>query len=114
MIDLGLNQDNDLDFENDLSLVEDGQEVKQSLEVILRTRKGEFFADPEMGLEQSSLLGKRYNKEIAATDIFEAIEQDGRVSDAQIVSMIQTGRSLDIEIKARSETEMIETEVNLE
>lgn len=110
MIDLALNENNDLN----LSLIENDEETVQSIGIILRTRQGEFFGDPEMGLDQTNIFGKKYDREIASTDIFEALEQEERVNNSQLVSMIQTGRSLAVQIKANVGDTEIETEVNLE
>jgi len=47
--------DGDIQFD----YVNDNQEVIQSAEIILGTRKGEFSFAPEMGLRRANLLGKK-------------------------------------------------------
>ena len=58
MIDLKLDASGDLEFDRDLALVSDIDEIKQELEIILKTNQGEFFGDTTMGLNQSEIFVK--------------------------------------------------------
>ena len=70
---------NDGDIE--LDYVTGANEVVQSGTIILSTRKGEFDLEPELGIDRSSLLGKKFSKELAVSDVYEALKQDERFTN---------------------------------
>lgn len=60
-------------------IVEDEQEVAQSLDALLSIRKGEFVLDEHVGMDHDNLLGKNVNFDEIRDDIIEALSQDERV-----------------------------------
>lgn len=94
MIDIGLNNDADFNFDSDLVEVEGVEEVKQAVGIILRTRLGEFFADANSGVDREYLIGKDFNKQYAAAAIRDAIQQDARVTSISTVDLTVDGRNL--------------------
>ncbi|KRK40790.1 DUF2634 domain-containing protein [Loigolactobacillus bifermentans] len=81
MIDLKLDSSGDLAIEDaDIAVVSDVEEVKQNIALTLRTRKGEFFADAEMGLDWDYLIGDSYKELYAAGAITDALLEDPRVT----------------------------------
>lgn len=99
MIDLKLNQDNDIDFQNnDIQMVSDVDEIIQNIKVILRTRLGEFFGDAEMGLDYSDILGKNYSEQYAVASIMDALLEDNRVSSVTDVNLTVQSRQLFCEV----------------
>lgn len=71
-----------------LDYVNDNQEVIQSAEIILGTRKGEFLLAPEMGLRRANLLGKKTDGEIAASDVYEALQQEERLKNVNVKAIV--------------------------
>lgn len=73
--------DGDIVIDNgDIVMVEDDEELAQSIQSILQTRKGEFFLEPDHGLSFDNLLGKQANQHEARDDIIEAVSQEPRVA----------------------------------
>ncbi|MCC4332639.1 hypothetical protein BFD03_05530 [Limosilactobacillus reuteri] len=68
--------------------VNDDQEVIQSAEIILGTRKGEFSFAPEMGLRRTNLLGKKSDVEIASSDVYEALQQEDRLKNINVKAIV--------------------------
>lgn len=96
MIDLKLTTDGDLEFDQDLSLVDDIEEIKQALLIILKSKKGSFFSDENMGLDQTMLIGKGYDLDYVASNIAEALKQDERVASVVVNDIKVIGRKLQV------------------
>lgn len=116
MIDLKLNDDDDIHFDDDMNLVDDVQEVIQAVGITLRTRMGEFFADEEMGLDREYILGKNYNAQYAAAAITGAIKQDTRVTSVGDVTLTKgENRSLTATVTFTVDaTQTVEMEVSVD
>ncbi|MCD7132947.1 GPW/gp25 family protein [Limosilactobacillus balticus] len=81
--------------------VTDDEEIVQSAEIILGTRKGEFVFAPEMGLTRSNILGKHYAKELAASDVYEALQQEERIRSVKVKTDInEHDRSITLSLVA--------------
>jgi phage baseplate assembly protein W len=77
----------DLVIENgELVMISDDEELVQSVQAILGTRKGEFFLDSEHGLSHENVLGKPANQDLARDDIIEALMQEERVASILAVN----------------------------
>lgn len=101
--------DGDINF----NYVEDVQEVIQSGTIILSTRKGEFTLSNELGMDRSSMLGKNFSKELAASDVYEALQQDERFQNIKTAVEANThDRSAKINLTATIEEKDIEMEVD--
>ena len=112
MIDLLLDDDGDLVLTNDLQLVSGVSEVEQELKIILKTRQGEFFGDPAMGL--AGLFIKKPNLSYIADSVVQALQQEERVATAEVTSIDLKGRTLEIAFVATLTTgENITAEVSL-
>ena len=98
-------------------MIDDIDEICQSIERILTTRKTEFFLNLDHGLEHSEFHNKAFDFETLRFDIIEAISQDERVSFVKSVKFNNTSinRKLSVNIivvlKALQEIEI--NEVNL-
>lgn len=60
--------------------VDGDEELAQSVESVLQTRRGEFFLDKEGGLRHENLFGKHTDENALRDDIIEAVSQDDRVN----------------------------------
>lgn len=69
------------DGDIELDYVTGTDEIVQSGTLILSTRRGESDLVPELGMDRSSLLGKNFSKELAVSDVYEALEQDERFTN---------------------------------
>lgn len=115
MIDLKLTADGDLEFDQDLTLTDEIEEVKQALLIILKSKRGSFFADRNMGLDQTMLIGKKYDLDYAASNIAEALKQDERVASVVVNDIKVIGRALQVNFIATLERDQtIEMEVALD
>ncbi|QSX19986.1 DUF2634 domain-containing protein [Priestia megaterium] len=106
----------DLVVENgNLIMISGDEELIQSVQSILRTRKGEFFLDPEYGLSYDNLLGKGASEAEIRDDIIEALSKDDRIGAVTNISFIKEGRTLKISltIQKQDETELTIDEVEL-
>ena len=104
-----------LDFDQDLQLVSEIDEIKQALMILLKSRKGEFFADLGMGLDQRMLIGKDYDLNYVSSNINNALTQDERVASVIVNKIDVVGRKLYISFVATLEnSETIEMEVALD
>ncbi|WPZ17783.1 DUF2634 domain-containing protein [Geobacillus subterraneus] len=89
--------DGDLVFENgDVVMVDGDEEMVQSLTVILRTRKGEWFLNEQFGLDFSPFLTKKFDEVLATDAIAEAAAQEERIQQVEHVSFRREGRSLTV------------------
>ncbi|QAS52800.1 DUF2634 domain-containing protein [Halobacillus litoralis] len=111
-----LNQSGDLLLENgDMVEIDGAEEIKQSLSLILSTNKGEWFLDPEMGLDFNALLDKPSDTRIRAA-VIEAISQESRVQTIDHIAINQDRqkRVVYIHFKVTTSTnEQIESEVSV-
>lgn len=102
-----------VDKDINLDLVEGTDEVVQSGTIILSTRRGEFDLVPELGTDRSSLLGKGFSKEIAASDIYDALRQDDRFNSIHTtVVEDRDSRSATIHLTATVKERQVEMEVD--
>ncbi|UMZ35543.1 DUF2634 domain-containing protein [Priestia megaterium] len=77
----------DLVIENgELVMISGDEELVQSVQAILGTRKGEFFLDSEHGLSHENVMGKPANQDLARDDIIEALMQEERVASIPTVN----------------------------
>lgn len=114
MIDLLIDNDGDLVLTNDLQLVDGVSEIEQELKIILKTRQGEFFGDPTMGLDHAGLFIKKPNLSYIADSVVQALQQEERVATAEVTSIDLKGRTLEIAFVATLTTgENITAEVSL-
>ncbi len=115
MIDIKMTNDGDFDFDQDLQLVSEIDEIKQALMILLKSRKGEFFADLGMVLDQRMLIGKDYDLNYVSININNALTQDERVASVIVNKIDVVGRKLYISFVATLEnSETIEMEVALD
>lgn len=96
-----------------LDYVNGTNEVIQSGKIILSTRKGEFDLEPKLGMDRSSLLGKKFSKELVASDVYDALSQEDRFSNVHTtVSTNFEGRSATINLTATVNKKQIEVQVD--
>lgn len=79
---------NDLVFsDGNLEMVEGNEEVMQSTERILTTNKKEFFLNIILGLDYNAIQGRGKSEESIRFAILEAINQDERINDIEIMEI---------------------------
>lgn len=101
--------DGDINFD----YINDVDEVIQSGTIILSTRKGEFTLSDGLGMDRSSMLGKNFNKELAASDIYDALDQDERFQNIKTsIEVNEHDRSAKINLTATIEDKEVEMEVD--
>lgn len=90
-------KDHDLVLENgDFKIISGEDEILQSLERILTTRKGEWFLNEEVGLDYSELEKKEADKELLRLSIIEAVLQEERIQEIKdfIIDLNRAKRAL--------------------
>ena len=107
-------QDIKLSFKDiQFDYVNGNEEVIQSAEIILGTRKGEFELAPEMGLRRFNLLGKHGDTEIAASDVYEALQAEDRLSNVTVKAKVnKPNRSMTLNLTASIGDTIAEMEVD--
>lgn len=102
---------------NDLVMVDEDEELIQSVRATLMTRKGEFFLDPEYGVSYDNLLGKGTSEEEARDDIIEALSKDERIGSVTNITFVDNSetrtRKISLTIQKQDETELTIDEVEL-
>jgi hypothetical protein len=86
----------DLVLENgDLALVSGGEELAQCCQITLGSNRGEWWFNPEAGLDFDVLLGKGIDEEMVHDAIREALLQEERIVsvDELIVTLDRKARS---------------------
>lgn len=98
--------DGDLAFDSnrELSMIDGLDEIAQSLFIIVQTRLGEFYLDENVGLDQSAILTKQFDEDVAHDAIVEALMEDDRVEEVTDIQFIQTGRTLSISFSVKTTT----------
>lgn len=115
MIDIKMTSDGDLEFDQDLKFVSEIDEIKQALTILLKSRKGEFFADLKMGLDQSALIGKDYDLNYVSGNISNALIQDERVASVIVNDIKIVKRNLYVNFVATlANSKTLEMEVVLD
>lgn len=115
MIDIKLTSDGDFDFDQDLKFVSEIDEIKQALMILLRSRKGEFFADHSMGLDQRALIGKDYDLNYVSSNVSNALMQEKRVASVIVNEIKLIKRDLYIKFAVTlTNTRSLEMEVMLD
>ncbi|GAK01517.1 hypothetical protein [Geomicrobium sp. JCM 19055] len=87
MKSLALDDTGDLVIKNgNITMVDEDQELIQSLRLLLRTNVDEWFLDPSIGLYHAEFRGKRADEEDMTAALEEAIEQEPRIDRIKSIS----------------------------
>lgn len=113
MFDFKLNEKGDIIVNKDIEIINECDELAQSVRNIVATRLKEFSLDPAAGTSWDNMLGKSYNKKFLQVDILEAIErQENRITKIDDISITETAnRKLIIKILFVYEGQKKEVEV---
>ncbi|MGX7417818.1 hypothetical protein ACWOFR_03330 [Carnobacterium gallinarum] len=97
-----LTSDGDISISSGLfSLINLEEEVRQSIQSLLKIRLGEFYLDEHVGLDRSNLLGKEFNADEARDNLIECISQDDRVEVVNDLRIQVQGRLMSITFEAK-------------
>ena len=98
-----------------LDMVDGQQEIKQSIERILSTNKGEWFLDESFGLDYSNLQVKNFDEELIRLDFIEALSQDPRFEELLefTIDYDSKKRAANINFKARIDGVEVKEVLNL-
>jgi len=110
--------DGDLAFDStgDLVMIDGPEELAQCCEISLGTNGGEWFLNPDMGIDFSLFLGKNLNQEQMRDEITRGLLQDDRIASVEEVTFNPNGttRVQEITFRATAVTgEVIQREVNI-
>lgn len=99
---------------HELKMVEGDELIRQKVQEVINTNKGEWFLDWEQGIDFSNVLGKGVTEEMVKAEIEDGLQQvdeDLIISD---FSMATVGRKLLIEFIAINENNGTEIAVSTE
>lgn len=107
--------DGDFQFDDagNIILIEGTEEVAQCCEITLGTRAGEWFLNPELGIDFDLFLGKSIHEEEARDELIRAILTDERIESVDDVTfeMDRPARTMTVSFVATSiDGEMVEAE----
>ncbi len=87
-------RDGDLVFAGgELQMVEGPEEVAQSCRVILGTRQGEWFLNPDMGIDFDVFLGKNPIREQMEDELRAGLDQELRIQSVEDITINKTDRT---------------------
>jgi phage baseplate assembly protein W len=101
-----LNSEGDFVFEQgSFLMVENDLDLAQSVSFILQTAKGEWFLNPDLGLDRDALLAKNFNESLARDSIIEALSYESRIMAVEEIKFTKLGRSLFVDLVVRKQDE---------
>ncbi|NQX67988.1 DUF2634 domain-containing protein [Paenibacillus alba] len=78
----------DLTIENnDIVLIDGGDELAQCCEIILGTKKQEWFLNPTFGIDFDQLNGKNVSKEAAREQVRIGLRQEPRIATIETIDI---------------------------
>lgn len=93
----------------------DGEELlRQTIQTIINTNKGEWFNDWDEGIEFSNILGKGVTEEMVMAEIEDGLRQVDDTLNITDFTMSLDERTLTVKFTCTSEDRDIEIEVETE
>jgi hypothetical protein len=77
----------------DLVMIEGTDEVAQCCHIGIGTNKGEWFLNPEMGIEFSRFLGKQLNEEDMRDELTQGLMQEERIQSVDLIKFTIESKS---------------------
>lgn len=83
-----------------IAWIEGRQELAQSVQIRLGTRLGEYFFDPNMGLDSEGLLGKQVTEDTIREAILRCLAEEERIRSIDELEVVwdKTSRSATIQM----------------
>lgn len=108
MISPKLDADGDLiiNEQGELVMIDGDDELLQSLRIGLNTNRGEWFLNPDLGIDFSLYVGKNPNEEEMRSDLSDGILQESRVDSVDEITFERdlSSRQQTISFKATKKT----------
>ncbi|MCM1544697.1 MAG: hypothetical protein NC110_05290 [Ruminococcus sp.] len=101
MRDIKLNSEHDIVINNhDIALVDDNELLRQKVEMLLGTNRGENYLDDEEGIDFQTLLNKNIDETLIRSEFQNALQQidESFVIDEFVCSKV--GRELTVTFRA--------------
>lgn len=95
-------------------MVEGKELIRQKVQEVINTNKGEWFFDWEQGIEFSNILGKGITEEMVRSEIEDGLQQVEAGLVISDFSMETDGRALTVKFTAISETTNTEVSISTE
>lgn len=94
MLSLKLDASGDLVFSGgELQMVSDLEEIAQSCKLALGTNKGEWFLDPDLGIDFGRITGKGVTVEDVRDELTDGMFQDPRIQTVESVDVVLDTKS---------------------
>lgn len=99
---------------NEIQMVEGDELLRQTVQSIINTNKGEWFTDWDEGIEFSNILGKGVTEEMVMAEIEDGLQQVDETLNITDFSMSLKERTLTVKFTCTSEDSDTELEVETE
>lgn len=96
----------------EIQMVESEELLRQTLQSIIETNKGEWFENWDEGIEFSNILGKGVTEEMIQAEIEDGIQQVDESLKISDFRMSLNGRALTVTFTCTKEEKDTEIEVN--
>lgn len=96
---------------NEIQMVEGDELLRQTVQSIIETNKGEWFEDWNEGIEFSNILGKGVTEEMIQAEIEDGIQQVDESLNISDFKMSLSGRELTVTFTCTKEENDTEIEV---
>lgn len=99
---------------NEIQMVEGNELLRQTVQSIIETNKGEWFEDWDEGIEFSNILGKGVTEEMVIAEIEDGLQQVDENLNISNFEMSVKGRVLTVKFTCADEENDTEIEVEAE
>lgn len=111
---LAMNDDDIYFSKGELAMVEGIDEVDQTVKVLMKINKGEWFINTEEGLDYELLYDKMVSDDRKRAEIYNRLMSEGRISSVESIEFTRNRRTRTLQIDFRAVTtegETVEGEV---
>lgn len=84
-------------------VIEGDEQLAQEVRISIETLQGEWFLDPEEGMDREPFLGKRFNANNARSSIIESLMNTSEPLSVEQITFITIERVLYVDITLRKE-----------
>ncbi|MDF2657755.1 MAG: hypothetical protein K0Q94_546 [Paenibacillus sp.] len=116
MMDFKLQDDDIAMDKGDFLIVEGPDELRQSVYIGMQTNQGEWFLNPDVGMDHSLFVGKSPNQEAMRAETVRAVMQEDRIRTVDEVQFAKDtkARKLMVSFKATAaDGNTVEEEVDI-
>ncbi|MCM3598722.1 DUF2634 domain-containing protein [Metabacillus idriensis] len=84
-------------------IIEGDEELAQQVRIAIHTSKGEWFLDPDEGMDRSPLVAKIFDEQAAKDSIIEALEIVSEPLIVEDIYFVRSDRTMHVNLNLRKE-----------